>query len=126
MVIDENLAKRLGAELRYRGRPACGVYELQLKGTLDPDLLPILHALYDDFVLVTADDNMPDDHADTIAEYVDSTIATIRPGDSQDPNQDAYEREIVHRWAHKIHTQDTGTIRRYSLRGHGLWTPKKK
>jgi hypothetical protein len=126
MVVDESLHKRLGTDLRNRGRPACGIYELQLKGTLDPDLLPRLHALYDNFVLVTGDDNMPDEHAEAIAAHPGTTIATVRPGNPHDPRQDAYEREIVHRWAHVIHEQEAGTIRRYSLRTHALWTTKKK
>src|SRR5687768_1285014 len=92
----------------------------------DPELLRgVFGGDYNDPVLVTGDDHMPDDHAGLVAS-LGCTIATIRPGDSYDPLEDLYEREIVHRWAHQIQEQPTGTIRRYSLIGSRTWTTRKR
>jgi hypothetical protein len=66
---------------------------------------------HEDWILVTADDRMPLDHADTI-EAIAATIATIDPRRRDDYNVDQWRREIVHRWAHAIHEQDAGSVLR--------------
>jgi predicted nuclease of predicted toxin-antitoxin system len=126
LVIDECLAKRLATELGYRGRQAVSVYALGLKGSKDPQLVPKLVAMFNDPVLVTADDHLPEDHAEMVASYK-PTLAIIEPGeDIPDELQDAYEREIVHRWAHLMHEQESGTVLRYRLNGRPLKWRKPK
>lgn len=119
LVIDASLSKRIATELKARGRPAIAVSELKLHRLLDPALLRGLSAHFADvpWVLVTADDAMPAEHADLIAELgvTLSTIDTRRPAGylSDDP----WGREIAHRWAHVMAAQAAGTIRRYSEAG---------
>jgi PIN like domain len=121
LVIDENLPKRLATELNYRGRNAASVSALGLRGSLDPELLRKLDAQLDgDWVLVTADDAMPEDHAEALRN-VGGTVATINPDRDEGWDIDAWRREVVHRWAHVMHDQPTGSVRRYSLRRHTTW-----
>ena len=125
LVVDEDLNKRLVGELRHRGRKTSGVRDLGLRGSDDQPLLRKIHSLFPDPVLITGDDHMPDDHAQLIEE-LGATIATIAPCAPQDPKEDQYEREIVHRWAHVMHTQPKGTRERYSLNGHTKWKTRKR
>jgi predicted nuclease of predicted toxin-antitoxin system len=125
LVIDEDLNRRLSTELRRRGRVAHGIHELGLRGKLDPFVLADIFSRFADPVLVTGDDHMPDDHAAVLQEW-NATVATIQPCDAHDPREDAYEREIVHKWAHVIAEQQTGTIRRYHLSGPVTWTTRKR
>ncbi len=125
LVIDEDLNPRLATELKRRGRPAFGVKELGWRGKIDPYILRALAERFDDPVIVTGDDHMPDHHAEIIEQLL-PTIATIAPCEPQDPLEDAYEREIVHKWAHVIHAQEKGTIRRYHLTGGVQWTTRKR
>lgn len=115
LVIDENLSHRLATELSYRGRDAVSVKSLGLRGSSDPELLDKLHGQLDDWVLVTADDALPDSHADAVAR-VGATIATINPEREEGWHLEAWRREVVHRCAHVMHGQEPGGIRRYSLR----------
>jgi hypothetical protein len=78
LVIDEGLNKRLGGEIRRRGRRAASVAQLHLRGAKDPTLLRTLFSRDPDCVLVTGDDRMPEDHGDVLAE-VKATVATIDP-----------------------------------------------
>ena len=85
-------------------------------------------------MLITADDKMPLTHGRLIAT-LGATVATVEPW-SRHPDavrspvpeeigdQEAYEREVVHRWAHSIQTQDSKTIRRYYVTTHRVWTPR--
>jgi hypothetical protein len=125
LVVDEDLNKRLVTELRHRGRQISGIRELELRGSDDRPLLQKIHSIFHDSVLITGDDHMPDDHAQLIEE-LGATIATIAPCAPQDPNEDEYEREIVHRWAHAMHVQPTGTQKRYYLNGPRTWTTRKR
>lgn len=124
LVIDESLPKRLATELRRRGREAHSVLSLGMKGTLDPDLVPELLRRFGDPVLITADDHMPADHADIIAQY-QPTIATIEPP-PHDAEDDSYEREVVHRWAHRMHEQESGTVIRYRLTRPLPWRERRR
>jgi hypothetical protein len=125
IVVDENLPKRLATELTYRGRDASSVASLGLRGSSDPDLLRRLDSQLDDWVLLTADDDLPDSHADAVRE-VAATIATINPEREDGWALDAWRREVCHRWAHAFHGQDAGTIRRYSLRRQGAWRVRRR
>jgi PIN like domain len=124
LVLDENLPGRLATELEERGRRATRVSALQLKGSEDPDLLAAIAERFDDWVLVTADDRMPADHAEAIAA-VNATLAIIAPARRDWPTH-AWRREVVHRWAHAMHDQKSGTLRRYAVRSHALWRPRRR
>jgi hypothetical protein len=77
------------------------------------------------WVLVTADDVMPDDWADVIA-LLQPTIATIRPRRTDDWDDDQWARDVVHRWAHVMQRQDQCSVRRYWLDSHGPWKPVRR
>lgn len=125
LVIDEDLNKRLAPELRHRLRPAHFILEFLPTGSDDDVVLAFVAERFTDAVLVTGDNDMPWEHAGAIEE-TNATVAIVAPCAPQDPNEDAYEREIVHRWAHRMHEQETGTILRYHLSGPVPWTPKKR
>ncbi len=101
------------------------VSSLGLTGSSDPDLLDKLDGQVDDWVLITADDALPDGHADVVAR-VRATIATINPEREYGWQLEAWRREVVHRWAHVMHEQESGGVRRYSLRRHGVWRPRRR
>ena len=127
LVIDADLNKRLGTELGFRGRNARALAELSLHHEKDE---PMLRSLVEragnpaEWVLVTGDDAMPDDHADVLAE-LGITLATVDPRRPTDVHEDAWRRDVVHRWAHAMQTQNPGTLRRYSVTRHGLWRPRR-
>jgi len=136
IVIDENLNPRLARELRNRGRPSVAVEDLRLKSALDPQLIEKVFQLYDDPVLVTADDAMPAEHGTLLAQ-VRATVAVLRPWKrdaahvgswegQEHRSEEEWMEEIVHRWAHTIHAQRKGTIRRHSINTHALWRPPRK
>jgi predicted nuclease of predicted toxin-antitoxin system len=136
LVFDADLNPRLARECRHRGRRASSVEELRLKGALDPDVIARVFSFFPDAVLVTGDDGMPAEHATALAA-VNATVAVIRPWNrkaadigswegQEHRNEDEWEAEIVHRWAHLMQTQRTGTIRRYSVNSYGYWKPKRR
>jgi hypothetical protein len=136
LVIDENLNPRLARELRHRGRRSRTVEDLGLKSALDADLIRRVFALFDDPVLVTADDSMPAEHEEVLRS-VDATIATLRPWtptaadvgrwEGQDHrSEEEWLQEIVHRWAHAMQTQDRGTFRRYGPRSSAPWRAPRR
>lgn len=125
LVVDASLnAPRIASELRKRGRVARSAQELKLARFKDPPLLEALCSHFDDPVLVTADDKMPLVHGDLIRQ-LGATIATLEPWErhpnlvesqtAETNDQEAYEREIVHRWAHSMQGQERGAVRRYFL-----------
>jgi hypothetical protein len=131
LVIDENLSPRLARELRNRGRRARAVEDLGLKSALDPDLIRKVFVLFDDPILVTADDAMPAEHESALA-MANATVATVKPwrrveatiGDWEGQThrgEEEWAQEIVHRWAHVIQQQKTGSIRRYGLNANAPW-----
>lgn len=120
LVLDENLNPRLVLELTRRGRETTSVAALGLRGSADPQLLDRLDAHLGHWVLVTADDALPDSHGDAVRR-VRATVATISAELDADWMLDAWRREIVHRWAHAMGGQKRGSVRRYSLRRHAAW-----
>lgn len=153
LVIDASLNKRLARALRERGRTArslahLGEYEgVAIQGMKDHILIPTLHNILDphiDWTLVTADDRMPDEHKELIAQH-GTTIATLKPYtdddlvnmtghltigaedalEGQPSREDQYQGEIVHRWVHVMARQHNGTVRRYFLTTHRPWTPRR-
>lgn len=125
VVIDSSLNPRLSTELKSRGRLAVRTAELGLKRSLDPELLRELSDRFDDFVLVTADDAMPHEHAELVTE-LSATIATIDPRIPSSYNADSWGREIVHRWVHRMETQPNGSSRRYSIGPPRPWTKRRR
>lgn len=77
LVVDASVDNRIAAELRFRRRAAVALSQLGIHRLEDPDLIPELCTQMPDmqWVLVTADDSMPDDWADIIA-WRQPTIAT--------------------------------------------------
>lgn len=125
LVLDENLNPRLATELTRRGRNATRVQELGLRGSADPQLLDKLDGQLDLWVLVTADDRLPDSHAEAV-HRVGATVATINPAREAGWPLEEWRREIVHRWAHAMQEQSEATLRRYTLRRHGVWRPRRR
>jgi hypothetical protein len=136
LVIDENLNPQLARDLRRRGRRSRAVEDLGLKSTLDPELIQKVFQLYDDPVLVTADDSMPAEHANVISS-VNATIATIKRWDRAEAyvgdwegqlhrSEEEWSQEIVHRWAHAMQRQQTGSVRRYGVASHAQWRPPRR
>lgn len=123
LVIDASQDKRLATELKLRGRAAVSLSELEIARLEDPDLLPKLFERLEswDWILITADDAMPADHAELISE-LQPTIATIDGAYPWPYNSDSWGREVVHRWAHYIQgRQEVRTVRRYRLNSHAVW-----
>ena len=133
LVIDSSLnARRIASELKKRGRNAISLYELEWDRYKDPPLLRAISDEFEDAVLVTADDTMPLMHEAVVKHELAATIATVEPWDhnrgsvvsksDQTSDQEAYEREIVHRWVHRMEEQERATIRRYFLGVNRKWT----
>ena len=127
LIIDEDLPRRLAAELDKRGRSASTVAALGFSGAKDPKLLADLRQLGPilEWVLVSGDDAMAWEHGEVI-EATGATIAVIDPRRPQGVTQDGWRRDVVHRWAHAMQMQKAGTVRRYSLAANRLWAPRKR
>jgi len=133
LFIDESLSKRLCAMLRQRGRAADCCSRAKLSGLLDEPLLREVYKARDDIVFVTADDGLPAEHPGILRE-VGATVATIAPFErgkwrAHDPgfsDEEAWKREIVHRWAHAMQEQERRTVKRYFLSGPRRWTKRKR
>lgn len=113
--------------LKARGRTATGVAELGLRGSTDPALLRELSKRpgLGEWVLVTGNDGMPNEHPLTFAR-LRPTVATVEPEKPCDVTELAWRMDVVHRWAHAMQGQDRGSVRRYSLAGSRLWTPRRR
>ena len=75
------------------------------------------------WVLVTADDRMPADHGELIAE-LGVTIATIDRRRESICNHDEWRRDVVQRWVHAMQDQPPNSVRRYGISGHRTWTAR--
>ncbi|SRR6266511_2705852 len=124
LIIDEALNPRLATELKRRGRDAASAAHLGYKGFKDPELLRAIAKEHPGAVLVTADDNMPAEHAEVLRE-TEVTVATIDPARPAGYVQEHWEFEVVQRWAHKMAEQEPGTWRRYG-RSARAWSPSKR
>lgn len=129
LIIDASLSTLLAGKLRDRGRNSKSLAEVGDKHAENPDLLEFLGDQFPEAVLVTADDHMPSDHADAVADN-SSTLAVVDPliKPPYDPDQEVEEwrREIVHRWAHRMETLELGQVRRYSLNRSGPWKQPRR
>lgn len=128
-MIDADLPRRLATELRNRKREAVNLYELGLShNVLDPDMLQALAEEYRgdrNWTLVTGDDTMPAEHGPVLTE-IGATVATIHPEYPKGLTEDAWRRDITHRWAHAMQLQERGTVRRYGANGSRLWRPRRR
>jgi len=124
LYLDEDVPKRLAAELCARGRNAISIYAEHLMGTLDPDLIRMLSKRFGaGVVLITANESMPIEHEDVLRGS-GLTLAVI-DGAHADVHQDEWKREIVHRWVHLMEDQEAGRWRRYSPKRHGPWRRRR-
>jgi hypothetical protein len=123
LVIDECLPKRLVAELEHRGRNAVSLGGVGLRGSLDDPLIERLTVRFPGCVLVTADDAMPVEHADSLRQHR-LTVATVDPDRPAEWEASKWGAEVVHRWVHQIVEQPPGSIRRYGLRSR-VWTDRR-
>ncbi|CAN5500759.1 hypothetical protein BH23ACT9_BH23ACT9_32660 [soil metagenome] len=74
---------------------------------------------------MTGDDAMPDEHEDVI-ERLGVTVATVDGRwEHHGMEQEAYKREVVHRWAHRMAEQQDGEVRRYSPSSNRTWTRRQ-
>ena len=126
LVVDADVDNRVATELKARGRDAIALSELELHRLKDE---PLLRALVDTlgdpstWILVTGDDSMPDDHGDVL-RALRITLATIDPRRPDSTSEDAWRKDVIHRWAHAVQGQTSGSLRRYSLTRHGEWRPR--
>jgi len=74
---------------------------------------------------VTDDDDMPAEHRD-ILRQTNYTLAIISPKKGTGYEKDQWERDIIHKWAHKMEAQEPGSIRRYSLNGSRQWRLRRR
>jgi hypothetical protein len=133
LFIDESLSKRLAAVLKHRGRAAVSSSELKLLELKDEPLLREVYKNGEDIVFVTADDDLPREHAGVLKE-VGATVATVAPFERGKwvchpgvlSDEEAWKREIVNRWAHAMQEQPKRTHKRYYLNGGRRWRPRKK
>jgi hypothetical protein len=126
LALDEGLDGRLAVQLEQRGRLAKSAAFLGVTGLKDEPLLQaIARSEYSDPVLVTADDDMPLEHGKLITK-LGLTIATIDGRRKPGWPPEAWKKETVHRWAHVMQEQQSGTCRRYSPSGHATWTERRR
>ena len=114
VVLDENVPWSIAAELRARGYVATSNYALNANGLEDPEWLEIVANLSSPrAVLVTFDNAMPTEHG----QWLRSLKVTLAVIDSQnrpaDLNVEEYWREVIHRHAHRIATQERGSWWKY-------------
>ncbi len=126
LIIDASLNRRMAAELRRRGREATNLNRIGAAEAKDPVLLRFLHMnCGDNWVLITYDDHLPEEHASLVKRW-SPTVAIIDPYMDEGYEDDQWQWDVMHRWAHKIEEQERGTIRRYSLRSHRPWKKPRR
>jgi hypothetical protein len=134
LVIDDGLSPGIAGELRTRGRSARSLRELGWESLEDPGLLRAVFGRLPDPILITGDDDLPAEQPQLLAE-LRATVATIEPwephaADDVDPDhaipaEEAYERELIHRWVQAMQAQRRGTVRRYFPTGPRAWRPRR-
>ncbi len=125
LYLDEDVPKRLAAELKARGRNALSIYTDRRLGTPDPDLIVMLHERFGlNVVLVTANESMPIEHGAVLRQS--GVALAVIDGDHGATHQQAWKRDTVHRYAHLMEGQQRGTWRRYSPHRQGQWTPRRR
>lgn len=64
---------------------------------------------------------MPDEHAQVIRE-VRGTVATVSTDRPLSYTEEAWQRDVVHRWAHAMQAQADASVRRWGVRVLGSGT----
>jgi hypothetical protein len=117
IVLDEDINWKLMYELRRRGRTdATALVPEKIDGKKDGALFKALAKEYEPCVLVTYDNRMLGVHRAEI-EHHGSTIAVVNEAAfkaSGSSDVEAYIRDVVHRWLHRIEIQRPGIHRIYS------------
>ena len=121
IVIDEDLDPEFANQLMLRGRHSGSVLSLNLIGRKDAELIAELTELYDDWVLVSANRNMPKECPETIAQYK-PTLAFVSSEALQGRRQQERRCDVVHKWAHIFQTQARGSLKVYTTAGGVAWT----
>jgi hypothetical protein len=123
VVLDEDINWKLSQELVRRGRPdATSVSQLKIDGKPDGALFKALaQSDYEPFVLVTYDNKMLENHSAEVAHH-GTTIAVVDEGTFKasgrsESETEAYIRDVVHRWLHRIEMLGAGTARIFSTNG---------
>lgn len=132
LVVDESLDKRLATELEGRGFAAASAASLNLLRKNDEFVLNRLAKLQKAWVLVTADDAMPEEH-NALIRQIHATIATI-DGEWERVcterglrrTQEEFKRDSVHRWAHIMAEQEAGSVMRYTPFNRHEWRPRTR
>lgn len=127
LILDANLAHRMAVDLlKHRRRAALSARQLRLHNQEDPVILRYIHIYWPLAVLVTADDQMPREHAELFDRWK-PTVAVIDPlcpvayrGD------DSWHWEIVQRWCHRMQVQAQGTVYRYNGLGGRVWVRPRR
>jgi hypothetical protein len=129
LIIDADMPKRLGPALENRSRRAVTASKLNLaENVKDAELLRGLAALFngvEDWVLVTGDDRMALEHGPVIKE-TEATIAVVHPERPEGMTQHAWRIDVVQRFAHTMQAQEPQAVRRYTLSGSKVWTPRRR
>jgi len=121
IVIDEDLDPDFARQLMLRGRTATCVRDEKLRGQSDKRVLEALVAKYSNFILVTANRDMPREWPDEM-KRLKPTIAVITSGQEQGMRQQQFRCDLIHRWAHSFKAQTAGSLRVYNARGGAPWT----
>jgi len=121
VVLDQGINWKLAHELRKRGRvDATALYLEELEDLKDGAVLKALATDFEPCVLVTWDNKMPKAHAAELAHFKSTVAVVNRAGHAKwEGSQEAYVRNVVHRWLHRIELQPTATVRIYSTGGIG-------
>jgi hypothetical protein len=123
IVLDENLPWSIASELTARGYKATSNFALNASGTEDPEWLEIVANLAAPSVLVTFDNAMPIEHGDLL-RTLGITLAIIAAGTRPTGRTlGEYWREVIHRHAHLIVTQDPRSWWRYRQGGRRRLSP---
>ena len=105
---------------------ALSARQLNLHEREDPVLLRYIHMYWPLAVLVTADDQMPREHAELFKRWR-PTVAIIDPlHPSVYQGDDSWHWEIVHRWCHRMQVQQQGTVYRYNAAGARRWVKPRR
>lgn len=115
LVLDEQLPKSLVRELIGRGYGATSVEDLGWKGVSDEELIRRVSELRPMAILVTHDKNMVTQHRTALLDR-GVTLAVVDPPLPQGAamNDGQLCRDVVHRHAHAIISQEEGSWFRYT------------
>jgi len=126
LIIDADISSRVASELRKRLRMALSLKELRVQHFEDPPLLRFIHMYWPETVLVTADDQMPQEHGHLVERW-SLTLAVVDPlKPKMYQGGDMWNWEIIHRWAHNMQTQPRHTVYRYNAQGRRVWKKPRR